>query len=1585
MIPDTKLLVRTNPKLTSNLKLVVSLDGLIYMDSIKAKKELTGTVYSNVKLKHDGVYGQDIRKFYLNGGLPSTITHYLAPQYSDLIIHQNYSAQYENLYTYGVTRNFDGLFEEQFKLFAPLWIRNRKIPAKFVVFRIPGPKHMEQPRNPEHLTLGIQYRVIGVNTTVSYGANQYVNNDTFTANAEDGDHYLINGDGYVVMDDPNFEINDLVGNIKQHIIHKSQIVHIFDLSEASVIGQYLRKHLNDSAYTEEPIYVDFEGQNIKYTGISIQTGSICQKIEGTPKFFESEYSVTNLDRHISQGFERNSLVICNLINLEFLFNDSDYENSFNRYYGLYVDDLDLADFSCDSGAMFSKHGLYPDIYADKSMVPNNHSRQYNSDIKVCIDTSSITGYFPGYQDIGQKASYYYIKDVKNEIWKINNTKSIDSLYIETKSFDISRLSGFNDSINVKADKLEDNGISYAIIRVNGEMSFGYRIAIQYNNRVYGTIVGDHLPDYVGEYQEADNLGYYFYPYGTTAQIAEAMAKAIKYVIGDIPIFVTTNDNYVIIKSGITGDVSEFAVNMTSGDDTKISVLYNQMSGGTALSSVRAKVDKDLISHINNSFYIKTQNGYSKIKDIVYYADEPVFNSEGFANQYNGFDNYKVISIPEQNGLIEFKTGAIKLFDRASLKFGVFDVYDVSDFDYETDISSYSIAYESEYSKYFNVKQIISGHQYKLFKADGDSNPMLKYEGITYDLTNPDFVGNLDTDYEIIRGNPVVIDKLYEDDEEVLGFQGFNAFESQPLNIDTLKLQNKSKIFLNQSGTEYTRLKENKLPNNVMDSKLIPYITKWVMGSDCRDNLYRLNISKSFGSNNFTSSFIDATNNAFKFTHEWAYISGYPESSDITDLKTFNYYTFKPFDQDRFLADPTYFDHYFIPSKFVHVDGYIVDIPPYTRYSIVKKVSAIAYEVFFKGYKVRFTSNEDLTDYKYSSVINIKKSSLSYTDKQLYSRFLVNSSNKTIVLVIDVILDDYKILPDLNLPFPYGEYSYLYMMNSLKRYESGNYTYGIEFNYPIIRRPIKDQDDNLVESFRGIMMHLTIDDSGNYGITELKFKEEDAWSIYNMTKNGAYGRLIALNDNGLLLMTNAMQILLGAFIVRSDFTDSTILKKIDKGVNLKSSGLLYMNHPVYDFEDVFNPVDVLPFIKGESLIWFHQDGGYNSYVGLRSYLSFANMHDVVNKGIDIISDIGIQAIKIIKNQTINLKQELYIEESKAIIPGLSEESVDQIVLKERESKDILYRYSGLYAPKFKDVWKFEGYMNSSLIGGVTGLIQNTPNNFMDRDLVTFIYDGTNWVVNMDGVIELVDQVDDIMIKIQPDSDILYHTKTELIRYDETGYLNLYCHKISDSVILKSTNPIYESIGEIGIWKKSDHSIFLSNWYPNIYNQFVDKLTSNQIHGLANIEESKFFLATNVLVLEDIVTIRLGDNCVITDDGSKIMISIDKSKLLSDYLSDNLKTNLNNYMSDYYINSQDFVYEYTKLNVSKAYKISRIKIYGKVEGDTTSITTEPLSNLLDRGFIELGLKYEESGDFINVTYFKSNRLPYSLSLTLALKLK
>jgi len=333
-------LIRTNPKLSGNVKITVDSNNAIWLNSIDADKELADERFKKYKLGPESSYALDLNRFFDYGQTPTEIVFSLYekdPTY--LSTKRSFDEQFDRFYQYGATQLSSKSYDEDFSFFAPLYLKY-EIPEYFVIFRTDGPFNK-----------------------FTYEALQ----------------------------------SEWQNHVSSDILANSQIIKTFDLSEKSNIGKYLRGIVNHPSRRESEITVSYqENGYTTFNGISYQNGTYVQAGELLYDYINEENPLTNTEEFITLGFQRNGVISSHVINLEFLFNDDDAENySINRYFGLYVNSIDLASFSLNDDALsqfsfdinqtpFPRKGIDGTKVSQKSFVQTN-----NDGIKLYIEADSI--------------------------------------------------------------------------------------------------------------------------------------------------------------------------------------------------------------------------------------------------------------------------------------------------------------------------------------------------------------------------------------------------------------------------------------------------------------------------------------------------------------------------------------------------------------------------------------------------------------------------------------------------------------------------------------------------------------------------------------------------------------------------------------------------------------------------------------------------------------------------------------------------------------------------------------------------------------------------------------------------------------------------------------------------------------------------------------------------------------------------------------------------------------------------------------------------------------------------------------------
>ena len=127
-------LLRCNPKLTGNVKVVVDSSSNIFLDTFKVSKALSQLKYRKIKLNPEEYYGRALMTRY--NSVPSTDFYKIEDSCYDIFTFSDtLSGEYYDKYNYGVRTNTDKLYSENFSFLAPLCIK-RNMPDFFLIFKI---------------------------------------------------------------------------------------------------------------------------------------------------------------------------------------------------------------------------------------------------------------------------------------------------------------------------------------------------------------------------------------------------------------------------------------------------------------------------------------------------------------------------------------------------------------------------------------------------------------------------------------------------------------------------------------------------------------------------------------------------------------------------------------------------------------------------------------------------------------------------------------------------------------------------------------------------------------------------------------------------------------------------------------------------------------------------------------------------------------------------------------------------------------------------------------------------------------------------------------------------------------------------------------------------------------------------------------------------------------------------------------------------------------------------------------------------------------------------------------------------------
>lgn len=267
------MMLRANPKISGNVKVVVDSHCNLFLDAFKVNAELSRRKYRRVPVRHTDYYGRNVAAYAAN--MPAKSYMYTVPDewHKIFSVVNNFKDQYVDIYRYGVTTNTDKLYNENFALLAPLKI-GETLPDFFVVLKVPG--------------------VVDLTSAMSDTA------------------------------------------VFKKMMADSKMVKSYDMRQGTRLGRYVRTIQDRSKSTHAPLYVAYNPTQFNtYTGISLDKGAVSTIYE-SPYALKYRNQV-QADNFYTLGFERNGMISDSVVNFEFMFDDPDSDTfSIDTYFGLYV-------------------------------------------------------------------------------------------------------------------------------------------------------------------------------------------------------------------------------------------------------------------------------------------------------------------------------------------------------------------------------------------------------------------------------------------------------------------------------------------------------------------------------------------------------------------------------------------------------------------------------------------------------------------------------------------------------------------------------------------------------------------------------------------------------------------------------------------------------------------------------------------------------------------------------------------------------------------------------------------------------------------------------------------------------------------------------------------------------------------------------------------------------------------------------------------------------------------------------------------------------------------------------------------------
>ena len=288
------LILRTNPKFSGNIKLIVDSSNNLFLDTFQISDILNHKKYRKQQVSGNSVYSGDVRNVFSDLPKGELYKVSLDDTLNISVPKTDLFNQYNTTYNSGARLLMEDLYAEDNGLLAPLWI-NQKLPDFFALFRMPG-----------------------------------------TYNSETYDQIPV--------------LTDLA----LKYLEESDLIKTWSLKKGSALGNYLNNHLNDILNIQAPVFLSLPDTAILFGdsdpntwyGVAVDKGIVTGRSETQYYFEQNQENFTQLNYFISSGFERNNLLCANLLNLEYIFDDNDVSlYTMNRYFGFYLTENPVYQFA----------------------------------------------------------------------------------------------------------------------------------------------------------------------------------------------------------------------------------------------------------------------------------------------------------------------------------------------------------------------------------------------------------------------------------------------------------------------------------------------------------------------------------------------------------------------------------------------------------------------------------------------------------------------------------------------------------------------------------------------------------------------------------------------------------------------------------------------------------------------------------------------------------------------------------------------------------------------------------------------------------------------------------------------------------------------------------------------------------------------------------------------------------------------------------------------------------------------------------------------------------------------------------------
>ena len=1584
----SKPLLRTNPKISTNVKLVVENDQM-YLESFNATDQLSASNYKKYLVKETGSYSYDVAKFWNKDSTPNELVYKVKREHSDFSVLDSYEKQLEETYHYGTSISYNKLYDSEFAMLAPIWL-DKKIPSKFLIYRIKDPINTKNYSNSENLD----------------------------------------------------RINEMLKN--------ATLIKTVDLSNNSTIGKYIRNYVNDDNFPDSPLTVSFnKDEQTFYNGIDLEKGGFTSKGEFHYKdTIKTDKPIIEYNDFITGGFSRNNLACANLINLEFLFDDEEAEEfSINRYFGIYVDEHKLGEgsvnnikndlFTFDSDTLSSemdlsnvgsgtyilphavfyqnmpmlgwiksfsnyhnvKNGVYWNRKTYELRVDTNNTdyslftgiKKTNRNIESIVNTNAESDFIKikiidnplngdEFRLLKLKKQRFTISVIINEstgsVTLNDNTGFIYTRPSGATEYDtlLDLVNNWPISVGSTFEKYEpsliERGNKYFIELLEKQYNFeenhdifclnnnltilDVKKTYTHINVVENTFIADSN---INKGRFEDNR---FSNQGTLKNVADSISSLINnYTLFSSIVL----ENEIIIYSDVDGynrELGIFVKNLSSSNFIEIngtsstlninpSFLVNNevwyLKGGSNVNSsiYINEDDEDEISV--GEYLLDSENRFNKVLDIV---DDP--------REINS--NFKRVILKDKNNGIE---NIVNVYKDFKIEWGMFSAYDIHDMDFDF--------YDESNS---DLKEL-----------DLEDNIEYPFSNAIDEPAGPGGETPLDAYSDV--------EKLKEDSDTYFS-NLINILEDEDGSLEGSTMT--------RIDSEFERLQENNTTEFATTSRVVPYINKWSLKDslNVRENPYFLNLNEAFGETNFAASLESLDRDETKMTHEWFYIDEYPTYLEYFDVdNTFSYLKPSPnieFSLDHFKdVNFDYFKTYFVGtgamvgSEETFAQTSFGKSRTFKKYTLIENGGGESFaSTIFKGIRFipktrkkiednitkEFIKNSEFNGYRFSTAL--KTSFDVNSPNELKLRIIQNKKFKFVVLILDLNLSDdafrclnRKLLYELDHKLQ-DLYSYSNsIVSGALDLSSVNLSPGQSTTIDGITH-----NNGSVPSFTSQILKDPI--TGSYGILEI----EVAGITYELNVNNV------INDNK-IAVTGEMTIN-GVPQPTQFYT----LNQYKSANHTYRGGGIFAHSSLLTLLSAGNVANVLNNTNSAEYLTVNVDGS------------------IVENTFSLEMQDGVEIVK-----TSNLYPEIDINKPKAF--GLTNESIGYSIESRNEYFALLTRQNGKYTVNTKPIITFsepfsmhkiepeEGYDWSDVYRTPVGYVYNYDiGNANENKLAIELYKKLNGC----GVLFNVGEVKSTLHDSQWGT-IKNHFFHKVNDIDTSGVIKL---SESDDLL-----PKYNLINEIAIEKKNKN-VFMSRWEDTYYIRSTSRGGIQYIPGTKNIVEEKSYMSSSAIKLNKeyevfdfthgrYETIEELNNIKLLGESQNDInyIETEREVIMDFYMREAVVKKLSSLGLSYTMNRlvevensfgridtlSDDINGYVAENIIPAFSIDSIKLAvyeGKKQITTIDIISDP-SNLNVNGYISDG-NFTYKLDPVNPLNFRliyNKRIGYSYKIRPLIKIK